>query len=84
MTAFDRLSPRQLAVFEQIATGHGVGHPQRTLDSLERLNLVTSANFNVGGRPPVIVKRYIVPLPVHMAWCEWCAEQPDEEEEVTK
>lgn len=25
------------------------------------------------------IPQYFVPLPVHMKWCEWCADQPDED-----
>lgn len=80
MIAFTELTKRQLGVFEQIATGNDKGHPQRTLDSLERRGYIGSELQYLSGFPPVAVCRYYVPIPVHMEWCKWCAERLEKEE----
>lgn len=81
MIDFTKLTKRQLEVFEQIAVNNDAGHPTQTLKSLEGKGLIESEEQIVGSRGEVQVKikRYFVPAPVHIAWCEWCASLPDEE-----
>ena len=81
MINFDRLSKRQIHVLEQIATNNDGGHPQRTLDSLEAKGYIVGQLQYLSGFPPVAVIRYSVPIPVHIAWCQWCAEQQTEDED---
>lgn len=77
---FTKLTPAQLQVFEQVATGHPYGHPARTLESLEKKGYLQSHPERLSGNPPVAITRYSVPIPVHIAWCQWCAETAVEDE----
>lgn len=81
MIDFAKLSKRQLKVLEQLATGNDSGHPQKTLESLEKKDYIVGQLQYLSGFPPVAVIRYSVPIPVHIAWCQWCAEQQTEKEE---
>jgi hypothetical protein len=54
-------------------------HPSATLKSLVKKGMLVERKENRGGRPPMTVTRYYVPLGVHMLWCRWCSENvPDE------
>lgn len=79
--AFTELTKRQLGVFEQIATNNDSGHPQKTLDSLERRGYISSEMEQLSGFPPVQIRRYYVPIPVHIEWCQWCAKQQAKKDE---
>lgn len=77
---FANLSPAQERVFEQIAINLDGGHHPATLKALERKGMIESyreAQPTGHGRLFCFVTRYLVPLPVHIRWCEWCSEQPD-------
>ena len=76
---FAKLTPQQLRVFEQIAVGHGLGHPQRTVDSLKKRGYIQGHVVALNGA--IAVTSYSVPIPVHIAWCQWCAEQQTNEDE---
>lgn len=78
---FTKLTPQQLRVFEQVAIGYPYGHPVRTLESLEKKGYLRSHLEQLRGYPPVAVTRYSVPIPVHIAWCRWCAEVIEKESE---
>ena len=66
---------RQREVFEQIGIGQDAGHHPATLAALERKGLIASkTEIDRQGYPPVTIKRYHVPLLLHMQWCAWCAE----------
>lgn len=75
MMAFADLTKRQREVFEQIATGNDSGHPQRTLDSLAARGYITWEHETLPGHPPVTIRRYHVPIPIHMEWYAWCAKR---------
>ena len=77
--AIKLLKPGQRAVFDQICVGNDGGHHPRTLDLLFRKGLVEWYDEDLGGRPPMTVKRYVVPIPIHMAWCEVCSEDAGDE-----
>lgn len=72
---FGVLSPQQRDVIDQIGCNIDIGHHPRTLDSLERMGLIESFNEVLGGRFPIRVKRYEMPLWVHIQWCEWCSRE---------
>ena len=75
---------RQRRVFEQIAIAQDVGHHPATLAVLERKGLITSKTENGRqGSLPVTIKRYHVPLPLHMQWCAWCSENVDDDSGAT-
>ena len=66
---------RQREVFEQIATGQDAAHHPATLAVLERKGLIAAETAtDRQGWPPVTIKRYHVPLGLHMQWCAWCSE----------
>lgn len=78
---FTKLSPKQLEVFEAIAIGHGYGHPERTLHSLWKKGYIERHRHmldSARGQIPVQIYRYSVPIPIHIAWCQWCAEKLEE------
>lgn len=64
-------------------------HPRcatKTLDALERLGLIEGEDVILPGRFPVKVRHHTVPIFVHIAWCELCSEEIEQEEgtEVVK
>jgi hypothetical protein len=75
----DELTPRQRDVFGLIAIGQDVGHHPRTLEALASRGLIEERREAVGRDRfgAVEITRWEVPLPVHIAWAEWCAAQPD-------
>lgn len=81
MIDFTKLSKRQLQVFEQISVNNDSGHPQKTLDSLEKNDYIVGQLQYLSSFPPVAVIRYSVPIPVQIAWCQWCAEQQAEKKD---
>jgi hypothetical protein len=70
-------TPKQIEVFEQIAINNSTGHHPATVKALERKGLVVLTERVLRGHPPVKVWEPQVPLPIHMQWCQWCAEQPE-------
>lgn len=74
MKRFMELTAAQEKVFEQIAIGNDKSHNQRTLNALERKELIVSHREWLPGLPPCCIKRYEVPIDVHIAWCTWCEE----------
>ena len=86
LDAIRGLSDAQRRAFDQCCINNGMGHNPRTMAALERKRLVVPHEVVLReptGRWPVTVIDYEVPLPVHITWCEWCAEQLDEDEEPT-
>lgn len=77
---FDTLTEVQLKVFGQISINFDKGHDARTLKALLTKGLIEEREEKLYGHPPVTVKRYVVPTPVHMAWCEWCSENTEDED----
>ena len=75
MIDFNQLSKPQLRVFEQVAVGNDIGHPPRTLESLKDSGYLQSELQYLSGWLPVAVCKYSVPIPVHIAWCQWCSER---------
>lgn len=82
------LSPKERAVLGWIYIGTDGGHHRRTLNSLLAKGWIVSYDGELpgkaGGSPierlPLIVKRYTYPtIAHHMAWCAWCAEQPEDD-----
>lgn len=83
MKRFRNLSAAQQSAFEQIASGWSGGrefHP-RTMQALEAAGLVEgydAIDTDNGFSFPVTVRLWQVPIPVHIEWCSWCAENFDE------
>lgn len=72
-----RLTRRQQEVLSAVAIGQDGGHARPTLKRLLELGLIEEYEEPVPGWPPMNIRRYDVPLFVHIAWAEWGSEQPD-------
>lgn len=59
-----------------IAIGEDGGHSARTLKALVDIGAIVRIDEPHGF---VKIHRYGVPLPVHMAWAQWCADNCDDE-----
>ena len=84
MATFAELTVAQHRVFEQIAIGNDGGHNLRTLAALVRHGMIVAEEVEGHwGKFPGTYTRYFVPVPWHIRWCEWCAEQPDTDKPET-
>lgn len=80
---FSSLSERQIEALSDVAFGgNGASFHPRTLESLVRAGLIEpvqmaerSAEF---GGATFVWTVYTMSLPVHIAFCEWCATQEEE------
>lgn len=75
---FDALTPAQQRAAGNVAINQDLGENPRVLAALEELGVLTSFEESQGGNPPLVVKRYAMPVRVHMAWCEWCSRTAEE------
>lgn len=67
-------------MFGLVAINQDLGHNERTLSSLVRKGYLEEFEqvIRQPGQLPLIVKRYEVPIPVHIRWCNWCSENFDD------
>lgn len=70
---FAALPPKQLEALGNISIGLDEGVNPRTAAALVRRGLIEEREQVLPGRIPVTVKRYEMPIHVHIRWCEWCA-----------
>lgn len=65
--------------FEALCVGQQPRMARRTVAALLDRGLIQKAGDRTfgSGWSAVKVPVYEVPVPVHMAWCEWCAKQGD-------
>jgi len=64
--------------FELIATGHRPRGGDTTINKLRARGLIADAPQEVLGRDVIfIVPVWYVPIPIHMQWCKWAAEQSE-------
>jgi hypothetical protein len=76
----EALTPAQENALGHIAIGlDGMIHP-RVVKALLAKGLIEEGTETLPGRVPVVVKRYAVPLHVHVVWCQWCSDHVTEEE----
>lgn len=78
MNIFDRLTPRQQDAASRIAVGLDSGINPRTAAALVKRGIIVDYTEEwESGIPGVrmTVTRYLMPIPTHMAWCAWCAEE---------
>lgn len=68
------LSEKQRHVLGMIAINEDQGHPPTTIHSLVKKQLIQA--FKEQGKT-----FYAVPIPVHIAWCEWCSDNYKEEDD---
>jgi hypothetical protein len=69
----------QREAFERIAINQPPAASHKTLVALRAAGLVDYTNKVIGqdALGKITVPEWFVPLPVHMQWCEWASEQPD-------
>lgn len=74
------MTKAQIAAFERIAINQYHEAPHKTLMALRQRGLIDYQNEVVGrdALGKITVPRWFVPLPIHMKWCEWASEQPDQ------
>lgn len=58
---FKGLTQKQLSVFEKFCIGEDEGHEKRIINFLLAKGMLEEISIN----------NYIVPVDVHMQWCEW-------------
>ncbi len=69
----------QREAFERIAVNMFPLCRSKTLDALLKAGVIELGEPETyrDGLGSYQVPTYSVPLPIHMQWCEWCSEQPD-------
>jgi len=89
VTTFDfaKLTKPQLDVLGKISIGFDEGHNQKTLAVLEKLGMIVGEDQEILGlgsspldRIPLVVRRFQMPIHVHIAWCSWCEATITDEE----
>lgn len=82
-----KLTKAQQDVLGNIAIGLDGYHPARVIKALLAKGLIEpeeQRGYGSGNSPidriPITVTRYSVPLPVHIAWAQWCSEQGEEKD----
>ena len=76
---FHGLTPKQFDVLSQIALNNDGGHHPATLKALLGKGLIERSEQKLGGRFPVTIWRYYMPIHVHIEWCYYCSEAFPEE-----
>lgn len=75
---FDRLTDRQREVLSLIAVNQDGGHHSRVLKYLLAKKLIEEVVQEEKDRMGTFrIRRYVVPLPIHIAWCEYCSQKED-------
>lgn len=69
---FSKLTTAQLETLGRIAMNNDRFVNNRTADALVKRGLIESYKENLGGRLPVVITRYRMPIDVHIQWCSWC------------
>lgn len=69
------LSTKQRSVFDQLCAGNDAYHHPRTLKVLVDKGLATELLQPDSRISFLMIKRYSVPIVVHMAWAELCSEE---------
>lgn len=78
-------TPGEISTFEAIAVNQYRGHGPKVPPAIKALlarGLIERAPDMVVGAGPLAVRvpQYAVPLPHHMQWCKWCADNHQGEE----
>lgn len=76
------MSKKQIETFERLATGAPPYAPQRTIDVLLKHGVIMRLPDKIvrDRFGDIHIPVYDVPTPIHMQWCKWCAEQPENAE----
>ena len=73
----------QIKAFELIAVNQTKGHHPKVIKALSEKGLIAFTIHSGSGRLGRFSwKEPFVPIPIHMQWCEWCAENVKSEEEA--
>lgn len=69
----------QIDAFERIAIGQDAPIHPKSAGALLARGLIIGQKVTIGRDAfgPIEIMRYHVPLPIHVQWCEWCSEQPE-------
>ena len=72
----------QIAAFEQIAINQPPQCGWKSVDALMKAGVIDRGEDDVRRDAMGIyrIPNYFVPWHVHMQWCEWCSEQPENQE----
>jgi hypothetical protein len=70
---FEALTPAQQQAASLVAINRDFDANPRVLARLVELGVIESHDENLGGHPPLVVKRYTMPVRIHMEWCAWCS-----------
>ncbi len=89
--AFDKLTKTQQDVLGAAYIGQDLWQPRHVLEGLAKAGWLAREPGIVPGNPkgnaidrlPIHVVRFVCPSwAAHMAWCAWCAEQPDDNDQA--
>jgi hypothetical protein len=75
------LTGAQRRVLGLVAINEDGGHHPKVLAALEAKGLIVGHEVTLPGRLPGTIIRWEMPIGVHIQWCEWCAQQADEEDQ---
>lgn len=70
------LTKRQKETFEQICIGNDKGVNFKIANTLIKKSLIERQEQKIMN---FSIYRYSVPIPIHMQWCSWCAENFDDD-----
>lgn len=73
------LTPAQRAAFEQIAINQPPQCGWKSIDALLKAGVIERGPDDTRRDAMGVyhIPNFFVPLPVHMQWCAWCSEQPE-------
>lgn len=73
------LSPVQIAAFEQIAINQPPQCGWKSIDALLKAGVVERGEDDTRRDAMGVyhIPNLYVPLHIHMQWCAWCSEQPE-------
>jgi hypothetical protein len=78
----NKLTKNQQHVLGLIAIGLDGAHHPKTLEALLKKQLIDFEEITLKDKlGKLTIKRYYVPLFIHYAWCQWCAENCKSEDE---
>lgn len=73
------MTKAQIAAFEQIAINQPPQCKWNTIDALMKAGMVERGKGETRRDAMGVyeIPYFYVPLLIHMQWCEWCSEQPE-------
>ncbi len=70
---FARLTKAQMNALNCMGIGSRPNSTRKTLESLVDMELIERHQRVLPGRFPATVTDYVMPIWVHVQWCEWCS-----------